>query len=656
MPVQHLLRNRNFVLLWFAYGISAMGDHISELAILKTRDALDPTVDVTPLTARMTFMFFVPFFLLGPFTGLLADRLPRRALMISADIIRGGLMCVFGYLLAQTAAWGSWGGFVPLLLVGVFAALFSPARSALLPTLVNDEQLVRANGMIAGLGIIATMAAALIGGYLADHYEPKVAFRVDAATFIASAVCLAMMRPPSGAAHAADPSAEESPFAALADGLRYVRGHRHVRELLMIAALVWFCGPVVNSVIPAVVRDTYGGTFTDISGYRALLGLGFILGATIVTILGRALRAEIAITWGLFGISLAIGIFAASTMLPWSTTALSRLGAVGITLAGLFGVSVMAAFDALLQRTVANRFRGRVFGFKDLVCTGALLIATGALGVPTAVRMDRWVGWLLLGVSVLTFVAGAVTLRVRLRRGLDRPWISFLRHLVEFVSKFWWGLERLGPVTVPRTGPVIVTANHRSIPDPPLLSACVPYRVLSFLIAAEYANLPIVRTVVRAAECIPVRRGTRETAATKEALRKLEAGNAVAIFIEGGIAPPGERRRPKDGVALLALRTGAPVIPAYISGTRYTKGVLAGCLARHRARVRFGPPVDLSDFDDHDRGRATVRAATERIYAAIIALAPEGAASAAPSREHASSWIKDDCLPVTDPLPMDSSE
>ncbi|MDO8631724.1 MAG: hypothetical protein Q7R41_14650, partial [Phycisphaerales bacterium] len=64
-----LLRNPNFILLWCAYGISAMGDHLSELAILKTQDALNTTVDVTPLAARMTFMFFVPFFLLAPIAG-----------------------------------------------------------------------------------------------------------------------------------------------------------------------------------------------------------------------------------------------------------------------------------------------------------------------------------------------------------------------------------------------------------------------------------------------------------------------------------------------------------------------------------------------------------------------------------------------------------
>jgi len=64
-----LLRNRNFILLWCAYAVSAMGDHLSEMAILKTQNALDAQVDMTALNARMTFTFFLPFFLFSAAAG-----------------------------------------------------------------------------------------------------------------------------------------------------------------------------------------------------------------------------------------------------------------------------------------------------------------------------------------------------------------------------------------------------------------------------------------------------------------------------------------------------------------------------------------------------------------------------------------------------------
>ena len=73
-----LIGNRNFLLLWCAYGVSAIGDHLSEMALLKTQDALSPDVDITPLNARMAFVFFVPFFLLGSSAGRNRFRLVSR--------------------------------------------------------------------------------------------------------------------------------------------------------------------------------------------------------------------------------------------------------------------------------------------------------------------------------------------------------------------------------------------------------------------------------------------------------------------------------------------------------------------------------------------------------------------------------------------------
>ena len=634
-PPTGLLRSRNFVLLWSAYGISALGDHLSEMALLKTQNALSPGVDVTTLTARITFVFFVPF-LLAPLTGALADRVSRRGLMVMADLVRGAAMIAMAAMIAWTSPWGSWGPFAPLLVVGLFAAVFSPARSALLPTLIRPDQLVRANAMLSGLGIIATMAAAKVGGILADRYDPIVAFRIDAATFLASAVLLLLLWPPRRAvidsrhtpsaprpvSLGARQTAQPSIWNDLLGGFRYARSHRHVMELLGVAALVWFCGPLVNSVIPAVVRDVYHGTYSAMSNYRAFLGLGFVFGAILMTLLGDALRGGIAITWGLFGISASIAIFASSVFLPIHPDKLAAIGAVGVILAGMFAVGVMASFSSLLQRTVSDRFRGRVFGVQDLCCTIAILTATGLLGVPGWTRVDRWVGFILVGVAVMMFAAGLVTLSIRLRRGIHGKSLTFAENLNEFLAKFWWRLQRVGPSTIPRTGPVLVTANHTCSADPLFLSAAASYRPISFLVAAEYSNWPVVKFFLGLVECIPVKRDSRDAGATKQAIRHLRDGKAVGIFIEGGIVRPGEVHHPKDGVAMLALRTGAPVIPAYISGVTYHKNVVWGLLIRHRARVRFGPPVDLTEFQLEDRNREVIRGATAKIYAAVKALAP----------------------------------
>ena len=622
-----LLYNSNFVLLWCAYGISVMGDHLSEMAILKTQDAVNPNVDITPLTARMTFTFFVPFFLLAPLAGVVADRLPRRAVMIVADIARCAIMIGFATLIALTQDWGPWGPFLPLAMVGMFAGFFSPARSALLPTLIRPNQLVRANGMIAGLGFIATTAAIWISGYLAEHHDPRIAFRLDAGTFLLSAAFLAFIRLQKPRYAAALSRPERSSFQELLAGFSYARAHRRVLELLVIAGLLWFCAGVVNTVIPAVVRDVYHGSYQTMSTYRLYLMIGLVLGGGIIATLGDALRSEIAITWGLLGISMGVAIFALSVFLPLEPQVLGRIGAVGVLLAGMFGTGVIASFNSLLQRTVADRYRGRVFGVRDIWAIGALLIATGFLGVPRWTDVDRWVGYILLAVAIMTFAAGLITLTVRLGRGELPRKLTILENLNEFLARFWWRLQRLGRSTVPREGAVIITANHTCSADPLFLSAAARYRPMSFMVAEEYTTWPIVRHIQQAVECIPVKRDGQDTTATKRAIRHLRAGKALCIFIEGGITAPWETAEPRDGVAMLALKTNTPVIPAHISGVTYHSSIIRGLISRHRARVRFGAPVDLSEYRTAARSRENTRAATREIYTAINALALQEPAS-----------------------------
>jgi 1-acyl-sn-glycerol-3-phosphate acyltransferase len=232
--------------------------------------------------------------------------------------------------------------------------------------------------------------------------------------------------------------------------------------------------------------------------------------------------------------------------------------------------------------------------------------------------------------------------------------MAFAEHLNEFIAKWWYRLERIGPSRLPHAGPAIIASNHVCGADPILIGASSTHRPMTFLIAAEYAGWPIVRRVVKFLECIPVRRDTRETSATKQALRVLNEGKAMVIFIEGGIVGPGEPIRLKDGVATLALKTGAAVIPTYITGIKYHDSLLRSLFARHHARLRMGPPVDLSEFLGEPQTRDKIRAATRRIYDAILDLAPpeERAAKLAVLQRRS----RDQEAPAPDELELRSDE
>jgi 1-acyl-sn-glycerol-3-phosphate acyltransferase len=229
-----------------------------------------------------------------------------------------------------------------------------------------------------------------------------------------------------------------------------------------------------------------------------------------------------------------------------------------------------------------------------------------------------WWAWLLIALFALLAVLALLSWRNPYSFPLS--WVATANQLV---CRLWYRSRTIGPRTVPAEDPLIITANHGSTADPQLLVAANMHRRISFLIAREYVNTPLASHVIRWIRCIPVRRDGQDVAATKNALRRLKEGDAIVVFIEGGITPPQETPQPKNGVAMLALRSGVPVIPVHISGTKYHEGVLAGVLAHHRARIRFGPPVNLADFGPKP-DREAISLATDRIYAAIKSLAPPG--------------------------------
>jgi len=614
-----LFRNRNYLCLWAAYGISAIGDHLSEMAILKTQDALERT-DTTQLQAKMTFAFFVPF-LLGPLMGWLADRLPRKWLMISADAIRAIIMVNFAFLIAWMQPWGSWGPFIPMGMVGLFAAVFSPSRASLIPRLVRADQLVSANAMINALGIIGTTIGVLTGGMLAKRYAPEMSFYIDAATYLGSACFLSFIFPPKKS-HETDIT-REGVFTSMRGGFRYARQHKPVIELIAFAMIFWLGASTVRSTFPALAINAYGGGYQMIATLQAFLLLGMITGAGMLTYLGDRLRSEIAITWCYLLAGVSGGVLATTSIDVYPTPKIAMVIGLGsLMFLGIGAAGVIASLNAMLQRIVPDHTRGRVLGVKDMMTIVSLLFATGILGAFPIPNIDQWVPVILVFVSALLFGVGGASLHIRLkRRGLGYV-LGFWRGVLDFYCKWWFRLRRDGICTVPTSGPVIIVANHNSTIDPLILTGSSPHRWPAYLMAVEYRN-PLYNGVLDRLKCIPVRRDGKDTSAAKAAIRYLRGGGLLAIFPEGGIPLPGETREPKHGVAALALISGATVVPAHISGTQYSKFLYRPFFRRHNARVKFGEPIDLSKYRNGKRSREVLEEVANLIMDRIHILAPE---------------------------------
>jgi 1-acyl-sn-glycerol-3-phosphate acyltransferase len=219
-----------------------------------------------------------------------------------------------------------------------------------------------------------------------------------------------------------------------------------------------------------------------------------------------------------------------------------------------------------------------------------------------------------------------------LPRTREKPEIHGLLRL------YWWlehlycaflhRLELPAYAPLPEHGPALLISNHTSGVDSFILQVGCR-RVLSFMIAQEFYDYWLFHGPCRLVGCIPLKRDSRDMPAIRAAIKALGEGRVVPIFPEGRISPTSGREigEGKPGAAFIALKTKVPVIPAYISGTPTTTNIIKAILTPSRARVVFGPPIELwREFDPDATDKKTLARATDRLMDAIKALRTESLA------------------------------
>ena len=172
------------------------------------------------------------------------------------------------------------------------------------------------------------------------------------------------------------------------------------------------------------------------------------------------------------------------------------------------------------------------------------------------------------------------------------PWRHrFVRRLFLTIARPMFHLTIDGTANLPASGPAILVANHRSWLDPPLLGAASP-RPVHFLILDDVYHKRWARWFYRWMKTIPVSTdGNKAISALREAMRRLRSGDVVGIFPEGRVfsrEQPGEFR---PGVALLARRSGAPVVPVQIRGSEEAWPRGRAWPRPARVSVRIGSPI-----------------------------------------------------------------
>jgi 1-acyl-sn-glycerol-3-phosphate acyltransferase len=167
-----------------------------------------------------------------------------------------------------------------------------------------------------------------------------------------------------------------------------------------------------------------------------------------------------------------------------------------------------------------------------------------------------------------------------------------MRALFTLFFRFWGGWEVTGHEHVPREGAVLIAPNHLSFLDPPLMG-CALQRPGWFMAKAELFDVPGFRWLITHMHAYPVKRGAPDRAALKRTLDYLRNGEVVCVFPEGKRSVDGQLSPIESGIGMLAVKTGAPIVPVAIRGTDHVLPRDAKRLYRARVRVRFGLPIPV---------------------------------------------------------------
>jgi len=205
-------------------------------------------------------------------------------------------------------------------------------------------------------------------------------------------------------------------------------------------------------------------------------------------------------------------------------------------------------------------------------------------------------------------------------------WGKFLYYLSKWVV---YGLARLyfrialkNPENMPRRGKLLLACNHVSHLDPPLIGCCAP-RMVFHMAKVELSKVGFLRRYMSAIGTILVDR-QRGRHAVEQAIERLEQGACVVIFPEGTRSRDGRMLKGHPGAAMIAIRSGCPVLPCAIIGSEraMTKGT--HFIKPVKVQIRFGKPFTFDYDGDIQRiPRQVLEDATERLMQEIEALLPE---------------------------------
>src|SRR5579862_6892928 len=372
-----LRRNRNFRRLWMAQIVSEIGDWFYTLSIYTLLLQLTGHAGSVALALVLQVL---PQTLVGPTAGVVNDRLRRKHVMIAADIVRFCVVLAMLFVRSRSTVWLVY----PLLLAETtMAAFFEPARSAVIPNIADEDEVLVANTLSSATWSVNLLIGAAVGGVVAALFGRDTVFILNALSFLTSALLISGMRFSEPHAESAAPLRPRDlvDFSPVVEGVRYIRSHPTLLPAVFAKAGELMVGPswVIFTVMGArefAVHgrgiDAAGGAMLGISILLGGRGLGALVGPLVAARWAGESdhRLRLGILFGYLTIACGYGVLGASRTV-WMAALCAMLAHMG-------GSTVWVFSTTLLQLHTEDRFRGRVFS-ADLALASFTFASTAFL-------------------------------------------------------------------------------------------------------------------------------------------------------------------------------------------------------------------------------------------------------------------------------------
>lgn len=374
-----LLRSSGeFRRLFLAHSISRAGDAFNTVALVVL--VFELTGSGVGVAGAVMFEV-LPVLLLGPIAGLAADRLPRRRLMIGADLFRAAVALV---LVAVADSVGA--AYAVAFGLSAGAVIFNPAAGSLLPEVVDDDEVVTANSAMWTAAVTGQIALAPIAGFVIAAWGVEVAFAINAATFAASALLLIGLR-----AGRTPATIDVRGWSGVLDGVKTVRADPLLARLAVVQVLASMSAGATSGLLVILAEQWLEVGTGGFGTLLAAIGIGAAAGPLLL----RRFITPGDKRWlfGPFAVRGGVDVTLASVANP--VVAGGALVAYGMSTS-----TGMVAYQSTLQTLVPAETRGRAFAFYDVLWNSARLLSLAAGGLLTD----------LIGVRVVYFISAALLL------------------------------------------------------------------------------------------------------------------------------------------------------------------------------------------------------------------------------------------------------